>query len=38
MTGWSFAITPTFAVPILVAVIVAWPERTRPVAARTVSH
>lgn len=34
----ELAVAWTFAVPILVAVIVAWPERTRPVAARTVSH
>lgn len=34
----ELAIAWTFAVPILVAVIVAWPERTRPRAARTASH
>ena len=34
----ELAVAWTFAVPILVAVIVAWPERTRPGAARTVSH
>jgi hypothetical protein len=34
----ELAIAWTFAVPILVAVIVAWPERTRPRAAPTASH
>jgi hypothetical protein len=34
----ELAIAWTFAVPILVAVIVAWPERTRPRAARAASH
>ncbi|MGK3950687.1 DUF6113 family protein [Microbacterium sp. I2] len=34
----ELAVAWTFAVPILVAVIVAWPERTRRGAARTVSH